>query len=114
MLIRKNDQVVVISGTFKPGKKSKEMPHHRVLKVFPKSDKILVEGVNYVWKHMRRSDKNPTGGRIKKEAPIHISNIMLWCDKCARPVKAHRMPKDGIRVRVCRVCSEPIQPRKKK
>ncbi len=68
--IKKNDNVIVIAGNEK-GKTGK------VLKVFPKKQRVIVEGVNIIKRHTRPSQKNPQGGIIKKEAPIHISNVML-------------------------------------
>jgi large subunit ribosomal protein L24 len=68
--IKKNDNVIVIAGNEK-GKTGK------VLKVFPKKQRVIVEGVNIVKRHTRPSQKNPQGGIIKKEATIHISNVML-------------------------------------
>jgi large subunit ribosomal protein L24 len=113
MNIRRNDQVVVIRGASRAVKKGKDTPRHRVLKTLPGNDKVIVEGVNYIWKHVRRSDKNPTGGRIQKEAPIHASNVMLWCEKCLMPVK-HRMALvERKRMRLCRKCGEPIVPKKR-
>ncbi len=67
--IKKNDNVIVIAGNEK-GKTG------RVLKVFPKKQRVIVEGVNIVKRHTRPSQKNPQGGILKKEAPIHISNVM--------------------------------------
>lgn len=68
--IKKNDTVIVIAGNEK-GKIGK------VLKVFPKKQRVIVEGVRIVKRHTRPSQKNLTGGIVKKEAPIHISNVML-------------------------------------
>ncbi len=68
--IKKNDNVIIITGNEK-GKTGK------VLKVFPKKQRVIVEGVNIVKRHTRPSRNNPQGGIIRKEAPIHISNIML-------------------------------------
>jgi large subunit ribosomal protein L24 len=70
MQIRKNDLVLVITGDEKDRQ-------GKVLKVFPKDEKIIVEGVNIIKRHTRASQKNPQGGIIQKEAPIHISNVML-------------------------------------
>ena len=113
MLIRKNDHVVIIRGAARSFKKGKETPRHRILMTMPDEDKVIVEGVNQIWKHMRRSDKNPSGGRIQKEAPIAVSNVMLWCDKCERPVKARMVSVDGKRKRVCRRCGEPIEAKRR-
>jgi len=66
--IKSGEQVIVVSGADK-GKIG------RVLKVNTKSDRVVVEGINRVWKHVRPSQRNPQGGRIQKDAPIHLSNI---------------------------------------
>jgi large subunit ribosomal protein L24 len=67
--IRQGDVVVVITGRDK-GKTG------RVLRVLTKQNRVVIEGVNRVWKHVRPSQRNPQGGRIQKDAPIHISNVM--------------------------------------
>lgn len=66
--IKSGDTVMVLSGNEK-GRTGK------VLKVLTKSDKVLVEGLNRVWKHVQRSERNPRGGRIQKEAPIPVSRV---------------------------------------
>lgn len=70
MHIRKNDMVMVIAGNAR-GKSGK------VLKVFPDLDRVIVEGVNIIKRHTRPNQRNPQGGIIQKEAPIHVSNVML-------------------------------------
>ncbi len=67
--IRKDDVVVVISGDHKGAR-------GKVLRVIPEKQRVLVEGVNMVYRHVRKSQKNPQGGRIQKEAPLHLSNVM--------------------------------------
>jgi large subunit ribosomal protein L24 len=74
MHIAKNDKVVVISGNHK-GKTGD------VLKVFPEKQRVLVKGINMVKRHTRPTQKNPKGGILEKEAPIHVSNVMLYDDK---------------------------------
>lgn len=70
MKIRKNDTVMVIAGNAR-GKSGK------VLKVYPEVDRLIVEGVNIIKRHTRPNQKNPQGGIVQKEAPIHASNVML-------------------------------------
>jgi large subunit ribosomal protein L24 len=70
MNIRKNDQVEVIAGNAK-GKRGK------VLKVYPGTGRVIVEGVNIIKRHTRPNQRNPQGGIIQREAPVHISNVML-------------------------------------
>ena len=70
MKIKKNDNVIVISGNYK-GKTGK------VLKVFKDKDRVIVEGINIRKRHTKPSQKNPQGGITEKEAPIHVSNVMI-------------------------------------
>ncbi len=102
MKVVKNDNVLVISGNYK-GKKGK------VLKVFPKTSRIIVEGVNFIKKHTRPTQKNQQGGIIEKEAPISASNVMVVCPKCDTPSRlGKQVLEDGKRIRICRSCSEMI------
>ncbi|MFZ1291038.1 MAG: 50S ribosomal protein L24 [Melioribacteraceae bacterium] len=78
MRVKKEDNVIVISGNFK-GKTGK------ILKVFPKKDRVIVEGVNLRKKHTKANQKNPQGGIVEKEAPIHSSNVMLLDPKTNKP-----------------------------
>ena len=75
--IRKDDIVEVISGDHK-GERGK------VLRVDPKRDLVVVEGVNMVYRHVRPSRRNPQGGRIRKEAPLHVSNVLPYDTKAGR------------------------------
>ncbi len=80
MKIHKNDNVMVISGNDK-GKTGK------VLKVFPKNTRVIVEGINLRKRHTKPSQKSPQGGIIEKEAPIHASNVMLLDPKTNEPTR---------------------------
>ena len=81
----------------------------RVLKVFPETDRVIVEGVRMVMKHQRKSREYPEGGRIRKEAAMSVSNVMLVCPKCDRGVRVGSRKDDaGKKVRVCRRCGEAI------
>jgi large subunit ribosomal protein L24 len=111
MLIRKNDLVVIIAGVDRPTDWAGVRPK-RVLKTEPKRDKVYVEGANFVWRHVRRSQKYPQGGRIQKEAPVHVSRVMLWCDSCGRGVRITHKVQDNRRIRVCRKCGKEIPVRK--
>lgn len=71
MRIKKNDEVIVIAGKDK-GKRGK------VIQTLPKTQRVLVEGVNMITKHQKPNMKNNTGGIIKKEAPLHVSNVMYY------------------------------------
>ncbi len=100
--IKKDDKVKVIAGKDK-GKVGK------VVKVIRKSNKVLVENVNIVKRHTKPSAKNKQGGIVAGEASIHVSNVMLMCNKCIKPVRIKTQTLDnGKKARVCRKCSEQI------
>lgn len=98
--IIKNDTVKVISGNHK-GKVG------RVLKVFPKTNRVIVEKVHLVKRHTKPRSQQDPGGIIEKEAPIHVTNVMLVCPKCSKPTRTGvGMLSDGQKVRVCKLCKE--------
>lgn len=104
MHIHKDDQVEVITGD------DRGTPSHRkiakVLRVLPEKNKVIVEGVNRVYKHLKPSSKNQQGGRLSKEMPIDASNVMLYCPSCNRGVRVgHRYAAGGQKQRYCKVCS---------
>ncbi|MBM4433097.1 MAG: 50S ribosomal protein L24 [Chloroflexi bacterium] len=102
MKIRKNDTVLVIAGKDK-GKKGK------VRFAYPDKERVLVEGVNMIKRHTRALRQARQAGIIEREAPIHVSDVMLLCAKCNHPTRVgFRLLEDGKRVRVCRACSEII------
>lgn len=95
MNIRVDDQVEVITGDDKI--------RGKVLKVLASKNKVLVEGVNRVFKHVQRSQRNPQGGRLQKEMPISISNVKLICPTCGQPTRVGvKYEQDGTKVRVCK------------
>ena len=113
MLIRKGDTVVVVAGDDTQHGKA-----HRVLRVIPDKGKIVVEGINRVYKHVKPSRRNPQGGRLSKEMPIDVSNVMLFCATCRRGVRVgKRYSAEGAKERYCKKCSGTLgalsKPRKK-
>jgi len=102
MKIRKNDTVLVITGKDK-GKKGK------VRFAYPKKERIVVEGINFIKRHMRATGQVRQAGIIEREATIQVSNVMLLCSKCNHPTRVgfHTL-EDGRKVRVCRSCGEVI------
>ena len=103
MNIRKDDQVEVIAGDDRGS--STERTIAKVLRVIPERNKIVVEGVNRVYKHLRPSQKNPQGGRLSKEMPIDVSNVKLYCSKCNRGVRfGRRFTDEGQKQRYCKTC----------
>ena len=97
--IKKNDTVLVISGKDK-GKTGK------VLKVIPEKNRIIVEKLNFIKEFIRRDQsKNISGGIMEKEAPMHISNVLLYCSECEQGVRVRSTKLgDGSKVRTCSKC----------
>lgn len=102
MKIRKNDTVLVIVGKDR-GKTGK------VRFAYPKDERVLVEGVNFIKRHSRATRGARQAGIIEREAPIQVSNLMLLCSRCNHPTRVgFRLLSDGKKVRVCRACGEVI------
>ena len=98
MHIKTDDTVQVIAGNDR-GKQG------RVLGIDRHRGKLIVEGCNRVYKHVRRSQKNPQGGRLSKEMPLQISNVLLVCNRCGKGVRTGaRFTNDGGKERFCRKC----------
>jgi large subunit ribosomal protein L24 len=100
--IKKGDSVVVIAGDDKDVKKPR-----KVLEVFPEDSRVLVEGVNIVSRHTKPSAQNTKGGIVKKEAPIHISNVLLWDGK--QGTRVQRKREEGKLVRVSQKSGQAIK-----
>jgi large subunit ribosomal protein L24 len=99
--IKKNDNVMVLAGKDK-GKTGK------VLRINRKTDRIIVEKVNMIKRHVKPSQKTK-GGIMERENPIAVSNVMIFCDKCAKPVRVgKKILEDGKKVRYCKKCDEVI------
>jgi len=98
--VRKDDMVQVISGD--DAEKGKA---HKVLRVLPDAGKVVVEGINKVYKHVKPSQRSPQGGRLSKEMPIDASNVLLFCSTCRRGVRiGRRYEANGAKVRFCKKC----------
>lgn len=99
--VRREDTVMVITGRAR-GKTGV------VRQVLPREGRIVVAGVNIVKRHMRPRADRP-GGIIEREAPLHISNVMVVCKSCGKPTRvAFRVRDDGRKVRYCRRCTQAL------
>lgn len=97
MRVKKGDTVMVITG-----KDSKRTG--KILRLLLKKDSVLVEGINLAKKHTK-AQGNQSGGIEMKESPIHISNILLYCEKCSKPVRTKKsILADGEKARICIKC----------
>jgi large subunit ribosomal protein L24 len=106
MKIKRGDMVEVIIGDDASGTARK------VLQVVDDGRKVVVEGVNRVYKHVRRGHpKSPQGGRLSREMPIDISNVLLYCSSCGRGVRVgFRYKPDGSKSRHCKKCQADLGP----
>jgi large subunit ribosomal protein L24 len=103
--IKKGDSVAIIAGAGKDRTKA-----HKVLSVDIMAARVLVEGINMVTKHLKPNAQNPQGSIVKEEAPIHISNVMLWDAKAKAPARIKRERKnDGTFVRISKKSGEVIK-----
>ena len=100
--IKKGDTVFVISGEYK-GQQG------RVLEVMRKANRAIVEGVNMVSKHTKPNSQNPQGGIIKKEAPVHISNLLLIDPSSGEPTRIGRRLENGKLIRFAKKSGEEIK-----
>lgn len=102
--VKKGDTIAVLAGKDN-GKKGK------ILHVFPKKNRVMVEGINFVKRHTRGDPrKGQQGGIITRETSIHISNIMLICPNCNQPSRLGKIIlNNGSKVRVCKKCNEIIE-----
>ncbi len=102
MHLRKNDNVMIIAG-------KERGTTGKILKVLSEKDRAIIERLNLVKRHTKPRGPQQPGGIVEKEASIHISNLMLMCDRCNAPVRfGHKVLGDGKKVRICRRCSETI------
>src|SRR5438132_12272242 len=107
MHVHKDDIVQVIPGDDAGGPKGRTTG--RVLRVLHDEGKVVVEGINRVYKHLKPSRQNPQGGRLSKEMPIDVSNVLLYCSTCRRGVRIGRRYADsGAKERFCKSCGNAL------
>ncbi len=101
MDIRTKDLVVVTTGD-DAGKTA------RVLRILTDKGKIVVEGVNRVYRHVKPNRRNQQGGRLSKEMPIDVSNVQLVCPSCNKGVRVGRREVNGVKERFCKKCDKTL------
>lgn len=100
--LKKNDTVVIVTGNDK-GKKG------RVLSIETENNRLVVESLNMIKKHMKPNKQYSQGGIIEKEAPVHRSNVMFVCPKCSKPTRiGTSILESGKKFRVCKKCREVV------
>ena len=101
--LKKNDQVVVISGKDR-NKKGK------IMRLRPHGNRAIVQGINIIKRHVRPTRDNPKGGIMQMEEPLHVSKLKLVCPKCSKPVRIGiTILSDGTRKRMCKKCKEIVE-----
>lgn len=101
MKLKISDKVFVLTGKDK-GKTGK------IIQVFPKSEKIVVEGVNILKKHVRANKSGQKGQVIELAAPLHVSKVMFYCNRCEKPVRLGARVVADKKERICKKCKEVI------
>jgi large subunit ribosomal protein L24 len=103
MHVHKNDIVEVTTGDDAGNTQAPTIG--KVLRVLPDENKVVVEGINRVYRHLKPTRRNPQGGRLSKEMPVSAANVLLYCGTCRRGVRVgKRYTSDGAKERFCRKC----------
>ena len=109
MNIKTGDTVVLLTGKYEERKdENGKVLTHKVIAVSPKEDKVIVEGVNRIHKHVKPRKQGEEGGRISKEGSIDESNVMLVCPKCGKATRVGHAYEGDKKVRVCKKCGKNI------
>lgn len=103
--VKRGDMVVVVSGSEKSGRGRTG----KVVNVFPKEGKVVVEGINMITKATKKRQALGQEGLVKKEGPIFASRVMLYCTGCKKPTRiAHKVQENGKKTRICKHCKEAL------
>ena len=102
MKIKKNDNVLVISG-------KDRLKQGKIVQVIPAKKKVIISGINIVKKSVKPTKKNPKGGIIEISKPINVANVMLICPKCQKPARVSFQLKNDKKTRICKICKEEIE-----
>ncbi|MDY4887422.1 MAG: 50S ribosomal protein L24 [Eubacteriales bacterium] len=109
MNIKTGDTVVLLTGKYEEKKDANgKVLTHKVIAVSPKEDKVIVEGVNRIHKHVKPRRQGDTGGIIDAEGAIYACKVALYCSDCGKGVRAKSAVKDGKKIRVCAKCGKEI------
>lgn len=100
MHVKVGDIVQIVKGQDRPQTdEDRKQPSGKILRVDRETNRVIIEGRNMVWKHLRKSEQNPQGGRQQREAMIQAANVMLWNEKTGKPERVHYKRVDGKKVR---------------
>jgi large subunit ribosomal protein L24 len=100
MHLKKGDIVQIVKGKDRPQtKEDKQKPSGKILKVMREDNRVIIEGRNLVWKHLKKTQQNPQGGRVQREAPVPAANVMLWNEEKKRVERPHFKREGGKKIR---------------
>lgn len=99
MKIKKGDTVIITIG-------KDRTRQGKVDRIYPKSEKVLIENMNLYKKHVQKTESTPQGGVVEIPRPLPISNVMLICSKCKKPARVRYELKDGKKLRICKKCGK--------
>ena len=109
MNIKTGDTVILLTGKYEEKKdNSGKILTHKVIAVSPKEDKVLVEGVNAVKKHVKPRRQGESGGIIDTNGAIYACKVALYCSACGKGVRVKHVVKDGKKIRVCAKCGKEL------
>ena len=108
--VKPGDTVVLLTGKYEDKFDSKgDRKTGKVVEVSPKEDKVIVEGINMITKHVKPIRMGQSGGIIKTEAPVYASKVQLVCPKCGKPTRVGHVVEDGKKLRVCKKCGKSFE-----
>ena len=109
--VKTGDTVILLTGKYEDKFTSKgDRKTGKVVEVSPKEDKVIVEGINIITKHVKPTRMGQQGGIIKTEAPVYASKVQLVCPKCGKPTRVgHTFDDNGKMLRVCKKCGKSFE-----
>ncbi len=108
--VKTGDTVILLTGKYEDKYDSKgDRKTGKVVEVSPKEDKVIVEGINMITKHVKPTRMGERGGIIKTEAPLYASKVQLVCPKCGKPTRVGHVIEDGKKLRTCKKCGKSFE-----
>ncbi len=108
--VKTGDTVILLAGKYEDKYDSKgDRKSGKVLEVSPKEDKVIVEGINMITKHVKPTRMGEKGGIVRTEAPVYASKVQLVCPKCNKPTRVGHVIEDGKKLRACKKCGKSFE-----
>ena len=108
--VKTGDTVILLTGKYEDkytGKNDRKTG--KVVEVSPKENKVIVEGINMITKHVKPTRMGEKGGIVKTEAPVYADKVQLVCPKCGKPTRVGHIVEDGKKLRVCKKCGKSFE-----